>query len=97
MQEIKELTNSLRRIEAQQAEMSNVLSGNEKYGTHGMKHELIDIKEQIKAIVEDRKTEGKKIWRWIGISAFGSSVITTASIKLGIGKVFAVFLKLLGI
>lgn len=97
MQEIKELTNSLRRIEAQQTEMSTVLSGNEKYGTPGMKHELADIKEQIKAIMEDRKAEGKRIWRWIGITAFGSSVITGASIKLGAGKMLAILFKIFGI
>lgn len=97
MEEIKELTKAVYRIEAQQNEMSTVLSGNEKYGIPGIKDEIVYIKEQIQSIKDDRKAEAKRFFKWMGITAFGSSVITMASVKMGLGKALAIFLKLFGV
>lgn len=97
MEEIKKLTEAVQRMEAQQTEMSHVLSGNKKYGIPGMRDELQEIKAKLVALEEKGKGEVRRLFKWIAIAAVSSSMITIAALKLGLAKLAMILIKLFGL
>jgi uncharacterized protein YegL len=97
MEEIKELAKAVQELSRQQEEISTVLSGNERYGIPGMKHILQETRDEVKELKTQAKGELRRIFKWMAISAAVSSIFTVGAIKLGIGKLIAVFIKLLGL
>lgn len=97
MEEIKELTAAVTRQGQQIDKLSNVITGNEGYGQRGMKHDIQDLRDEIKELKEQAKGELRRIFKWMAISAAVSSIFTVGAIKLGLGKLIAVFIKLLGL
>lgn len=97
MEEIKELTQAVQRIEAGQTELSHVISGNKKYGIPGMRDELQEIKTELKELKERGAGEVRRLFKWIAIAAVSSSMITIAALKLGMAKLAMILIKLFGL
>lgn len=97
MEEIQDLAKAIRVQGHQLEEIKTAVSGNDRYGQRGIKHDIQDLKDEIRALKDDKKGEARRFFKWIGITAVGSCMITIAALKLGMAKLAMILLKILGL